>query len=123
MADRVLWRLEWPGMVVYSSNEEMRDRWTVRHRKMKPYRVAGWAEANKVQVPDLGVVEVEFITIRPDPMDADGPHPTYKALLDGVVSAGVLVDDGPKWVRSVTYHAVAPGPNEVRMMIREIAKR
>ncbi len=110
-------------MVVYSSNEEMRDRWAVRHRKMKPYKAAGCAAALAAKIPKLGAVEVEFITIRPGPMDADGPHPTYKALLDGVVASGVLVDDGPKWVRSITYHAVAPGPNEVRMMIREIAKR
>ncbi len=122
MTDRRTWTLSWPDLDVYSSNEEMRDHHMVRHRKMRPIKTAGATAAWLEGVPPLGCAEVEFITIRRHPMDADGPHPTYKALLDGVVSAGVLPDDGPEFLRAVTYHAVELGAPEVRMLIREVER-
>jgi len=43
--------------------------------------------------------------------DCDGIAPSVKGAIDGLVLAGVITDDGPRFVRSITYLApvVKPG--------------
>lgn len=50
--------------------------------------------------------------------DGDAIAPTVKACIDGLVLAGVLVDDTPTWVGPVTYQPperVAAGQDRLRL--------
>jgi len=40
--------------------------------------------------------------------DIDGPAPTIKALIDGIVDAGVLPDDSPKHLKFLTHSRGQP---------------
>lgn len=41
--------------------------------------------------------------VRTDKGEASNAQPTTKALLDGIVAARLLEDDGPKWIARETY--------------------
>ena len=63
--------------------------------------------------PITGPVAVDWTVrypkgVRTDKGEASNAQPTTKALLDGLVRAGLLEDDGPRWVVSETYRR---GPN------------
>ena len=55
--------------------------------------------------------------VRADKGEASNSQPTTKALLDGIVRAGLIEDDGPKWIVSETF---ARGPNLDRASDHEI---
>lgn len=74
--------------------------------------VAEWRRTAKImtlvaQIPRLEVVRVEFFPVQAKGRLADaGAHlPSAKAVLDGVVDAGVLEDDDPRYVNSITMHS------------------
>jgi crossover junction endodeoxyribonuclease RusA len=83
-----------------------RHHWRTRHRLTRAWRSAGWAAA----LEQLGrgpaqrrrppcMVRVEF-PVR-DPRRRRDPHntaPTVKAIIDGLVDAGVWPDDNDQWV-------------------------
>lgn len=58
--------------------------------------------------------------VRTDKGEASNAQPTTKALLDGIVRAGLIEDDGPKWVVSETFQR---GPNLERPSDHEITLR
>lgn len=51
------------------------------------------------------VVVCEIARTSPRRLDADAIAPTCKAVIDGLVDAGVLAGDGPEHVAAVTYVA------------------
>ena len=73
------------------------------HRRL--WREAGAQAARLARVPGLGAVEVTVQGRYPDGRlpDADACAPSVKGVIDGLVDAGVIPDDGPERVRSVTY--------------------
>jgi len=79
------------------------------------------ARAQKAK-PLAGPVAVDWTIrypkgVRLDKGDASNAQPTCKALLDGLVNAGILTDDGPKWVVSETYRR---GPNLTMQRLHEV---
>lgn len=58
--------------------------------------------------------------VRTDKGEASNAQPTTKALLDGIVRAGLIEDDGPAWVVSETFQR---GPNLDRPRDHEITLR
>lgn len=58
--------------------------------------------------------------VRTDKGEASNAQPTTKALLDGIVRAGLIEDDGPAWVASETFQR---GPNLERPGDHEITLR
>ena len=56
--------------------------------------------------------------VRTDKGEASNSQPTCKALLDGIVRAGVLPDDGPRWIASETYRR---GPNLAEARLHSVA--
>ena len=58
--------------------------------------------------------------VRTDKGEASNAQPSTKALLDGIVRAGLIEDDGPKWVVSETFQR---GPNLDRPGDHEITLR
>ena len=91
----------------------------------KRWRDAGSALARLAGVPQLAACELEVTARYPDRRslpDPDGVAPAVKGVIDGIVDAGVIVDDSGLFVASITYHApvVAPGlPAALLVTIRE----
>ena len=91
----------------------------IRNRHQLAALVRAWHDAGTVlaranRIPRLGGVHVWAWGRYPDRRslpDADAVAPAVKAVVDGIVAAGVLPDDKPPHVQAVTYCApvVAPG--------------
>jgi len=78
-----------------------------------------WAE---VTGTDEGVVFVGPVTIealmtsqRGVLPDCDAIAAAVKPVIDGIVDAGVILDDSPEHVRSITYHA--PQRSDARRLV------
>ena len=70
--------------------------------------------AKQAKIPPLGRVSV-VVEYQPPPVsrrrDADNPSPSVKACLDGIVAAGVLVDDEcPRYVTGIWCTIGEPYP-------------
>jgi hypothetical protein len=84
----------------------------MHHRTLAPIRkgyrdgAATLARAQKIPHHERVTVtaHAEYPTRRSLP-DADAIAPSVKSILDGLVDAGVLDDDGPAYVTAVTYEA------------------
>lgn len=91
---------------------QMHHREVSKHRKQ--YREAG---ARLARLHKLGTHQAVTVTAwaeypnRRSLPDADAIAPGVKGFIDGIVDAGVIPDDGPDHVTSVTYLApkVRPG--------------
>lgn len=101
----------------------MNDRmhWSDKAKLTAAWKTAAWAVANNmrrhpsfVQPEGLVSVRVSFpvrsLKTRRDPHNM---APTVKAVVDGIVTAGVLVDDSSEHVRVIdpTFHLLAADPN------------
>ena len=71
--------------------------------------VAAWqARADRIApVASPVLIVCEIARTSPRRLDADAVAPTCKAVIDGLVDAGVLAGDGPDDVAAVTYVAEA----------------
>lgn len=76
-------------------------------KAVKPWRQAGCVLARAQHIPPLGRVSIACWGRYPTRVmpDVDGVAPTLKAVLDGIVDAGVLPDDQPPFVQAVTFYA------------------
>lgn len=104
-----VWTVKHFGHRPYLLNQERKDD---RHKRAKV--VAYWREtfALEAMVSDLprplpGPVH---ICVHVDLMhgwkqDVGACFPTAKAAIDGLVDAGFLPDDGPEWVKSLSFTA------------------
>lgn len=100
--------LEMVGHRPLTANEHRRLVPYERARKDKGYREFGHWYALKYKWPKLTQVDVTVLPLHKDarsPQDAGACAPAVKGLLDGLVDAGVLEDDGPKFVRSLLFLA------------------
>jgi len=81
------------GMDLLLSNDRLH--WAVRAARTKQLRKAGFAVARQQRLPRLGRVKIVAEWQPPDRRrrDAAAIAPTVKALVDGIVDAGVLADD------------------------------
>lgn len=73
------------------------------------WRDAATLLAREQHIPRLSKVDLRAqarYRTRRSPSDTDACSPSVKGAIDGLVEAGVLVDDGALYVRSVQY--VAP---------------
>lgn len=119
-------RLTFPGRPILANDG---GHWTERASRVAPVRqLAGLAgrgmlnDPMKVQVewegPAEGIflvpVAVHAYAIQPTSarrwVDADAIAPMVKAVLDGLVDAKLLEDDGPRFVRSYHYEIARRGP-------------
>ena len=75
-------------------------------REKKLWREAGCWIARQQRIPHLGSVQVAAWGVYPTRTmpDVGGIAPTVKAVLDGIVDAGVLKDDSPPFVQSETFY-------------------
>ena len=82
-----------------SLNDRM-DRWT-KARWTKTLRQTAWALAKQAKIPPLGACDVVLLYVPRDRRrrDEDNLTATLKPLADGLVDAGVVVDDTPDFMR------------------------
>lgn len=96
-----------------------------RARVDAEWREAGAMAARIAMVPKLGSVRVTCWGRYPDRRalpDPDGVAPALKAVLDGIVEAGVLVDDRFPFVQAVTYEAPRVVKGEPAGLVVELAE-
>jgi hypothetical protein len=102
-----------PGMEILTGNNRL-SRYP-KARVTKALREQGWAQAKRLKLPRLERAEI-CVTYLPPPRRVQDRHPlasariedgenlgpTSKALIDGIVSAGVFASDSRKHVRRVS---------------------
>lgn len=77
--------------------------WGRKARLTKVWRQFAWAAAKARRVHPQGpsYVRVTFPVDTNRRRDSDGPAPTVKAIVDGLVDAGIWPDDTPQWVETL----------------------
>lgn len=84
-----------PDLVGTRLTSNQRPHWAARAKVTKEWRAIGHKRALEARIPRLGRARIDVQWLPPtrarhDPANA---HPMIKALVDGIVSAGVLADD------------------------------
>lgn len=79
----------------------------LRSQITKWWRESFFEAACDAGVPALNKVRIEVTPILPDRkmQDVGACYPTAKAAIDGLVDAGVLEDDSPQYVSTITFHS------------------
>lgn len=92
----------------WSVNEQVRRHWSWRSTHVRAWRQAFAVLAQHHRVPLLAACTVE-VTTECAPgrrrLDAGNDYYAAKAAIDGMVDAGVLVDDDPDRLLSLTLNA------------------
>jgi hypothetical protein len=98
-----------------------------RAKFVKQWRTASCVEAKAAKVPKMKSMEITFIPYRANRRnmaDTGGHFPVAKACIDGLVDAGVIPDDGPEYVTSLTFEAprVDGGEDRAMLIVRETGR-
>ena len=109
--------------------QNQRLHWASKAKRTHNLKWAAYtAVANRLIFFDLKPLETCKITavirtLTAGRFDAENAAPTVKALIDGLVSAGLLPDDNSKHVRSTTYQHVGrttrPCHYQVTLLLEE----
>ncbi len=99
-----------PGLKLLNLND--RTHWAARHRRSQALKKAAWAMALQAKIPVLERVVIVIEYQPPDRRwrDPDNVAPSAKALIDGCVAAGCLVNDDSRYVAEVTCRIGQPYP-------------
>lgn len=106
-------------------NANQRLHWTTRSELVSSWRtIAGWT-AKAAKLPALGpsrvVAELVMSARRTARLDPANYAPTAKAVIDGLVDAGIWPDDSHGWVTGpdmrLADERVAPGDEVLRLHI------
>lgn len=84
-----------PSMEVANANDARREHWAVKSRKARALRARGALAWRLAGSPRMDRVRCVVHVYYPDrrKRDVANLHPTVKALVDGMVAAGLLADD------------------------------
>lgn len=109
-----------PDDLWLSANQRLH--WAPKAQRTKALRVLGRANARTLQVPPLGTSHVAAFIGYPRNGKADPANaaPTVKALIDGLVDAGVWPDDDSTHVIGPTYlrgNKCDPNTHTVRLVL------
>lgn len=79
----------------------------VRSEQTKWWRTAFHDAAVEADIPHFESIRIEVTPILPDRkiQDTGACYPTAKAAIDGLVDAGVVDDDSPRYVPTITFHS------------------
>lgn len=94
-------------------------RWE-RARLTKAWREAFCYYAANERLPKLRSCEIvaePWLANRRGMQDTGACHPAVKAAIDGLVDAGILVDDTPDIVTSITYRAPQVGRDALILIV------
>ncbi len=95
---------------VWPEKPHTMNQWNLTHHAVRAQQRAHWREAFRLMAdgcPPLAWcnVTVDHVVATRRKVDIGAPFPSFKAALDGCVLAGVLDDDSPQFVCSVTFRA------------------
>ena len=102
------WVIELHGSRPWTANAERRWHHMERAKKVKDMREAfGWlAKAEKVStMTEVDITATPLAINRKNMMDVGACFPAVKAAIDGLVDVGVLPDDDPRYLKSLTFIA------------------
>jgi hypothetical protein len=111
--------IEYPERPWTTNAERSGNRWD-RAKKTKQWRTAYALLATELAPPRLewcDVIVEPWLRNRAGVQDTGACHPAAKAAIDGLVDAGVLDDDTPDIVRSITYLAPKIGRDALVLII------
>ena len=118
------WIVELHGERPWTSNAERRWHHMERARRVKDMRESfGWM-AKAQGFPPMRKVRITATPLaknRKNMMDVGACFPAVKAAIDGLVDVGVLADDDPRFVESLTFNATEVGDVDgLRLELNEI---
>lgn len=92
---------------LWTVNSERSEHYTAHRKKTRDWRETAGFTALSARIPRLQQMRVTAIPYQRNGVLADvGSHfPPVKATIDGLVDAGILEDDTPDYVTSITMHA------------------
>ena len=111
-------RLKWSGPFTLN-NQRVGAHW--RTHTAENTMLHQWAAtaSRDQQTTFTGPVRIEALMTQPAGRlpDADSIALATKYVIDGLQTGGVFPNDGPEYVRQVTYHAPEKTPNQPRSLI------
>lgn len=109
---------------MWTLNKERTLHHHARAKKVKEWRQAACMAAKARRIPKMKAIEVRFTPHREDRRglaDVGGHFPVVKAMIDGLVDAGILTGDGPDTVRRLIFEApVVSGESKATIEITEL---
>lgn len=121
--DQLVYRLEFAQRPWTTNGERAGNRWE-RAELVKTWRSAFHVLAKSEQMP-----EMEWITVTVEPhqkggrlQDVGACNPAVKAAVDGIVDAGILPDDSPKYMKSLLFLPPQNDRNSLVLYIRGVKK-
>jgi crossover junction endodeoxyribonuclease RusA len=122
-SEQVIYRLEFEQKPWTTNAERAGNRWE-RANLTKAWRLGFQLLAKSERIPIMDWVS---ITVEPHqkggrPQDVGACNPAVKAAIDGIVDAGILPDDSPKYVRSLMFLPPHRDKNSLVLYIRGAVK-
>lgn len=109
---------------MWTLNKERTLHFHKRAKMVKEWRDAACVSAKARKIPKMKAVEIRFIPHRKNRQglaDTGGHFPVAKAMIDGLVDAGILTGDGPDTVRRLIFEApVIDGESKATLEITEL---
>lgn len=94
-----------------------------RAKMVRETRERWYLLAKRSGIPTLSQITVAVIPMSRDRRwrpDVGACYPTVKAAIDGIVDAGIIPDDNPQHLYSITFYAVdVNGRDGMRLVIGE----
>lgn len=104
----------------WTSNTQRRWHHHRRADAVRRWRQAFALLAREQRIPLLDAIEITatpYLANRRGQQDVGGCYPAAKAAIDGLADAGVVPDDGPDHVRSLTFTAPVFGQGDALVLI------
>jgi hypothetical protein len=121
--EQLVYRLELAQRPWTTNGERAGNRWE-RAEAVKSWRTAFYILAKSEKIP-----EMEWIAVTVEPhqkggrlQDVGACNPAVKAAIDGIVDAGVLPDDSPKYMKSLIFLTPQNDRNSLVIYIRGARK-
>lgn len=110
-----------PGLKLITLNDRLHH--MAKHRYTKALREAGWALAKQQRIPALARVRIDGVLIPADRRDRDAHNwmLSAKALVDGVVDAGVIPGDATPYLLG-PFLTVADEPSKPQRLVLTITE-
>jgi crossover junction endodeoxyribonuclease RusA len=108
---------------LWTLNNERTKHWGYRKKMVKEWRSATCVAVKARKIPFMKKVKVTFTpyVATKRKVDTANHFPVLKAMVDGLVDAGVLSDDGPDIVTIIVFNApVFAGEKYAKLEILEL---
>lgn len=119
MTDTGMWTLRFAWTKPPLSLND-RGHWRGRARVIRSVRQEAAWRVRAAEIPHCDRIHVQFVYVPRDSRRRDPENliATQKALIDGLVEAGVVDDDTPRYVTWSPPMITTPDPKDPRMMLQ-----